>query len=156
MRRSNASRNWGPPDCTASVSSASLCIVQQRLPVLDRGGKRERRNGSTLTVEREHIVAPCRTIAEDKDLAHAIGGQVEQFVPGAAQKTGEIEVARFSSEDQPGVLVFDRPPFDDLRQVRRNSVCPRQQFIGVAADGRRDLPHLVLGRRRELVALDLR
>lgn len=48
---------------------------------------------AAFSVERHHVVAPRRAIAEYEDLAPAIGSKVEQLVAGATQEAGEIEVA---------------------------------------------------------------
>ena len=84
----------------------SLCIVQQRLHVLDGGGERQRRNGGAVAVERQHVVAPRRSIAEDEDLAPAFGAQVDKVVARAAQKAGEVEVARLER----GLVAFRISP----------------------------------------------
>ena len=47
-----------------------------------------------VAVERQHVVAARRAIPEHEDLAPAFGAQVDEVVARAAQKAGEIEVAR--------------------------------------------------------------
>ena len=83
-----------PAGLPGIVVVGSLAIVQQRLHVLDGGGESQRPNGGAVAVERHHVFAPGRAIAKHEDLAPAFGAQVEQFVAGAAQEAGEIEVAR--------------------------------------------------------------
>lgn len=46
-----------------------------------------------VALERQHVIAPARPIAEDEDLSSSLGAQIEQFVSGAAQEAGEIEVS---------------------------------------------------------------
>ena len=75
--------------------------MQQSLHVLDGCGERQRRNGRAVAVERQHVVASRRAIAEDEDLAPAFGTQVDEVVAGAAQEAGEIEVARLERELRP-------------------------------------------------------
>ena len=50
---------------------------------------------------------------------------------------------------------LDRLALDDVGDVGRHPARPRQQIVGVALDDLGDRLHLVLGRRRELVAFDL-
>jgi len=69
-------------------------------------GERQRPNGDAVAVERQHVVAPRRAIAEDEDLAPRFGPQVDEVVSRAAQETGEIEVAcleRFVPRRQPAL-----------------------------------------------------
>ena len=47
-----------------------------------------------VAVKRQHVVAARRAVAEDENLAPAFGAQVDEVVARAAQKAGEIEVAR--------------------------------------------------------------
>ena len=77
-------------------------IVQQRLHVLYSGGECERRHRRPVAVERQHVLAPGWPVAKDEDLAPALGTQIDQLVAGAAQKTGEIEVAGF----EPAITSF--------------------------------------------------
>ena len=67
--------------------------MQQRLHVLDGGEKREGRHRRPVAVERKHVLAPGRAVPEDEHLAPSLGAQIEQFVSGAAQEAGEIEVS---------------------------------------------------------------
>ena len=46
----------------------------------------------------QHVLAPGWPVAKDEDLAPALGAQIEQLVAGAAQETGEIEVAGFEPD----------------------------------------------------------
>src|SRR3954465_7740740 len=78
----------------ASDWVSSLCIVQKSLHVLDGCGERQRRDRSALAVKGQHVIAACRAITENENLAPSFGAQVDEFVPGAAQEAGEIEVAR--------------------------------------------------------------
>jgi len=44
---------------------------------------------------------------------------------------------------------------NDPLKSKRHPPRPGQEVVGIEAEDRRDSPHPVLGRRRELVALDL-
>ena len=55
-------------------------------------------NADGVAVERQHVVAARRTITEHKDLASAFGAQVDEVVARAAQKAGEVEVARLERD----------------------------------------------------------
>ena len=90
----SASLNWlRCPVAGAGVVASR--IVQQRFHVFDGRGKSQRRDRRALAIERQHIIAAGRTIAEDEDLAPAFGAQIEEVIARAAQEAGEIEVAGF-------------------------------------------------------------
>jgi hypothetical protein len=61
--------------------------------VLDCGGEGQGPNACRVAVEGDHIVAPRCPILKDEDLALAFRAKVEQFVAGATQEAGEIELA---------------------------------------------------------------
>src|ERR1700730_4927167 len=78
-----------------SASLNNLCIVQQRLHILNSGRERERRNGGTITVERQHVVTPRRAVTEYEDLPLPLSPQTYEVVAAATQKAGKIKVAGF-------------------------------------------------------------
>ena len=67
-----------------------------------------------VAVERQHVIAPRRAIAEHENLAPAFGAQVDEVVAGAAQKAGEIEIARLERASRLArrCLVFVACPVD--------------------------------------------
>ena len=56
---------------------------------------------SGVAVEGQHVVAARRAITEDENLAPAFGAQVDEVIARAAQKAGEIEVARLERGRRP-------------------------------------------------------
>ena len=86
---SSAPRNWGPLAKPPLGRGDFSCILQQRLHVLDDGGEREGWDLRPVAVERQHVIAPGRPVAEDEDLAPSLGTQIEKFVSDVAQEAGE-------------------------------------------------------------------
>ncbi len=69
--------------------------MQQSLHVLDGGSEGQRPNAGRVAIEGHHVGPSRGAIPENEHLAPALVAQVHQLVAGAAQETGEIEVAGF-------------------------------------------------------------
>src|SRR3979411_2344581 len=69
-------------------------IVQESLHIFDGCGERQRRDRPALAVKGQHVIPAGRTITEDENLAPAFGAKADEVVAGAAQKAGEIKIAR--------------------------------------------------------------
>ena len=61
-------------------------------------GERQRWNSRAVAVERQHVVAPRRAVAEHEDLSWPFGAQVDEVVARAAEEAGEIEIARLERD----------------------------------------------------------
>jgi len=95
LRRSDASRNCGPPALDTFVCLVSSRIVQQRFHVLDCSGECERPNAAGFAVEPHYVVAARWTVLEHEHFPAALIAQIEQLVASAPQEAREVEIARF-------------------------------------------------------------
>src|SRR5690606_25035033 len=106
--RSRASRTWPLLARWNGGVSCGSTIVQQSLHVLDGGGEGQRPNAGRVAIEGHHIGAPRGAIPKYEHLAPALVAQVHQFVAGATEETGEIEIARLECGVCPVRLLADR------------------------------------------------
>jgi hypothetical protein len=67
--------------------------VEQRLHVFYRRGKCERPNAAGVAIERHYIVAAPWAVLEHEHFPAAFITEIEQFIAGASQKAGEVEIS---------------------------------------------------------------